>query len=65
MSSFDELAPKPRTRFYRVKCPGCGSEQTIFSAASSRVRCVACNTELAKTGASGIKLKTKVLKEFT
>lgn len=59
-----ELIPKPKTKFYRLKCPSCGNEQNVFSAASSKVRCLVCNTELAQTKASRIKLKTKVLKEF-
>ncbi|MCR4335668.1 MAG: 30S ribosomal protein S27e [archaeon] len=58
-----ELIPKPKTKFYRLKCPGCGNEQNVFSAASSKVRCLVCNTELAATSASKIKLKTKILKE--
>ncbi len=58
------LIPGPKTKFYRVKCPGCGSEQNIFSAASSKVRCLACNTELGQTAASKILLKTKVMKEL-
>ncbi|MFH1391768.1 MAG: 30S ribosomal protein S27e [Candidatus Diapherotrites archaeon] len=58
-----ELIPKPRTKFYRLKCPSCGNEQNVFNAASSKVRCLVCNTELAGTSASRIKLKTKILKE--
>ncbi|MEK6958285.1 MAG: 30S ribosomal protein S27e [archaeon] len=61
MSNAD-LIPNPKTKFYRIKCPACGNEQNVFSAASSKVRCVACNSELAQTGASKIILKTKILK---
>lgn len=64
MTSVKVLIPMPRTKFYRVKCPACGNEQNIFSAASSKVRCVACNTQLAETTSSRIRLKTKPLKEF-
>ncbi len=59
-----DLIPKPKTKFLRVKCNGCGNEQTIFSAASSKVKCLACNQELAQTTASKIIMKTKVLKVF-
>jgi len=58
------LIPKTRTKFLRLKCPACGNEQNVFSAASTKPRCLACNTELADTGASKIKIKTKVLKQF-
>jgi len=56
--------PQPKTKFLRLKCPSCGNEQNVFSAASSKVNCLVCNTKLADTKASRIKLKTKVLKEF-
>ena len=56
-----DLIPKPRTKFLRVKCNGCGNEQTIFSAASSKVMCLACNQELAQTGSSKIRVKTKII----
>ena len=58
------LIPKPRTKFLKVKCSGCGNEQTIFSAASTKVKCLVCNHELAEPRASKVKLKTKILKEL-
>ena len=58
------IIPRPKTKFYRLKCPGCGNEQNVFSAASTRVTCVVCNAELAKTKASKIETKTKILKIF-
>lgn len=60
-----ELVPKPRTKFIRVKCSGCGSEQTIFSAASTNVKCLACNQEMAKSGASKIQIRTKIISVYT
>lgn len=59
-----ELIPKPKTKFIRVKCNGCGNEQIIFSAAASDVKCTVCNQLLAKSGASTIYLKAKVVKEM-
>ncbi|PIN85157.1 MAG: 30S ribosomal protein S27e [Candidatus Diapherotrites archaeon CG11_big_fil_rev_8_21_14_0_20_37_9] len=64
MINVNDLIPKPKTRFYRLKCPGCGNEQNVFSAASTKVKCLACNTVLAETRASKIKVKTKILKIF-
>ena len=58
------LIPKPRTKFLRLKCPGCGNEQNVFSAASTKVRCLVCNTELAKNGASKITPLTKIVREM-
>jgi len=61
MENEKELIPKPKSRFLKVKCPGCGSEQKIFGSASSNVRCVACNSELAKPGASKSKIKASIV----
>lgn len=59
-----DFIPRPKTKFLRIKCNGCGNEQTVFSAASTKVKCLACNQELAQTGASKIFVKTKILKVF-
>ena len=56
--------PKPRTKFLKVKCSSCGNEQTIFSAASRDIKCLACNQLLAKSTGSKIKLKAKLVKEL-
>jgi len=61
----DDLIPKPKTKFYRLKCPSCGNEQNVFNAATTKVKCLVCNTEMASPASSRIKLKTKILKEFS
>ena len=60
----EKLIPRPKTKFLKVKCNGCGNEQIIFSAAASDVKCNACNQLLAKSGSSKIDLKAKVVKEL-
>ncbi|MFH1240312.1 MAG: 30S ribosomal protein S27e [Candidatus Diapherotrites archaeon] len=62
--SNDNLIPNPKTKFIRVKCSGCGNEQTIFNSAASDVKCNACNQLLAKSKSSRIELKAKVVKEM-
>lgn len=62
--SIIDFIPKPKTKFLRVKCAGCGNEQTIFSAASTKVRCLVCNKDLAETTGSKIVPKTTVLKVY-
>lgn len=59
--SKEELAliPKPKTFFMRVKCEKCGNQQVIFSAASRKIKCVACDHLLAEPGASKVNLKVK------
>ena len=63
MQTEKNLIPVPKTHFLKVKC-GCGNEQTIFNAATTKVKCLACGTPLAQTTSSRIKLKAKVLKEL-
>ncbi|MEK6941429.1 MAG: 30S ribosomal protein S27e [archaeon] len=55
---------KPRGRFIKVLCVGCGNEQVIFGNATTKVNCLVCNQELAKTGASGIKVTAKIIGTF-
>ncbi len=59
-----EIAPRPRTRFLKLKCNACGNEQVVFSAATRDVNCLACNQVLAESGASKIRLRAKIVKEF-
>ena len=60
----ESMIPKPKTKFLRVKCAACGNEQTIFSAAASVVKCLACSTVIAEPSASKALIKAKVLREF-
>jgi len=59
-----ELAKQPKSFFLKVKCAGCGNEQTLFSNASIRVNCLGCNQVLAGSGPGKIFLKSKVIKSF-
>jgi small subunit ribosomal protein S27e len=33
--------------YYRVECPDCGNEQTVFGKSSSEVLCAVCGSTLA------------------
>lgn len=48
MSRYEELIPKPRSRFLRVKCPGCGNEQIIYEKPAIKVTCRICEHILAE-----------------
>ena len=64
MHEIDDFIPRPRFKFIRVQCSACSNEQTVFEAAASTIKCTACKSELAETGASKIRLKAKVLKVY-
>jgi small subunit ribosomal protein S27e len=53
-----------RSKFYKVKCPDCENEQTIFEKASTTVKCVVCGHDLATpTGGKAI-LKAEIVQEL-
>ena len=64
MNGNEAKIPKPKTKFLKVKCSGCGNEQTIFSSANRDVKCLACNNVLAESKGGKVKLKAKVVKEL-
>jgi small subunit ribosomal protein S27e len=38
----------PKSRFLKVKCKKCRNEQIIFNKAATEVKCLVCETVLAK-----------------
>lgn len=56
--------PKSKTKFIRVKCQSCGNEQAIFESASTTPKCQACNTILAETTGTKIRLKAEKIKDL-
>jgi len=48
----------------KLKCNGCGNEQTVFSAPASTVKCLACNQVLAESTGGKIRPVAKVVKEL-
>jgi len=47
-------------KFVRVSCPKCKNSQTIFGKASTKVRCVECNTVLAIPSGGNAKIRSRV-----
>lgn len=48
MAEWESLIPRPTSRFFRVRCLTCESEQIIFSHASRVVQCQTCGEILAE-----------------
>lgn len=53
-----------RSRFYRVKCNDCESEQIIFGCASTVVKCLVCGRTLAEPTGGKVLIKTKILEKL-
>ncbi len=49
------------SRFVRVKCQKCKNEQVIFGKASSKVKCLMCETLIAKPSGGKSKIKGKIV----
>jgi len=47
-------------KFIRVKCPKCKADQAIFGKASTKVRCLECNTVLAIPSGGKAKIRSRV-----
>jgi small subunit ribosomal protein S27e len=54
--------PEPRSRFLKVKCPGCSNEPVVFDRPAHDVTCSVCNQPLGRAGASKAHWIAKVVK---
>jgi small subunit ribosomal protein S27e len=53
-----------RSRFFKVKCPDCENEQTVFEKASTVVNCVVCGKELATPTGGKANVKAEIIADF-
>ena len=60
----DELIEHPDSKFVKVECRNCGNAQVVFDHASTRVKCLVCDAELAEPTGGRAKLKAKVNRSF-
>ena len=61
MSKWEELIPRPRSNFLRVKCLECGNEQTVFSNTSNTVKCNVCEAVIAEPTGGKSKIHGEIL----
>jgi len=60
MSEWENLIPRQRSSFVRVKCPKCGNEQIVFSNAVNTVNCNVCGETLAEPTGGKAKIKGEI-----
>jgi small subunit ribosomal protein S27e len=48
MAEWEHLIPRPTSRFLRVRCISCESEQIIFNHTKTIVKCLTCEEILAE-----------------
>ncbi|MGQ9680462.1 MAG: 30S ribosomal protein S27e [Candidatus Bathyarchaeia archaeon] len=47
MSEWEDLIPRPSSRFLKVKCGKCEGEQIVYSHSTHLVKCRTCGEDLA------------------
>jgi len=52
----------PKSKFLKVKCDDCGSEQIVFSNPAMEVKCLVCGKALVEPGASKPNMLAKKFK---
>ena len=53
---WDRLIPRPTSRFLRVRCRTCESEQIIFSHTTHQIKCRTCGEVLAEPAGGKAKI---------
>lgn len=51
---------KEKAKFLRVKCSKCKAPQVLFGKASTKVKCLECNTTLALPSGGKAKIRSRV-----
>lgn len=64
-SNTQGMIPTPKSRFLKVKCLDCQSEQVIFGCAATEVKCNTCGKVLATPRSSKAKIKTQIIAVLT
>jgi len=53
-----------RSKFFKVKCPDCENEQTVFEKASTVVKCLVCGHDLAVPAGGKAGIRAEIVSEF-
>ena len=61
MAEWEHLIPRPTSRFLRVRCISCESEQIIFSHSSTKIICQTCGEPLAEPTGGKAKINASVI----
>jgi small subunit ribosomal protein S27e len=61
MAEWEHLIPRPSSRFLRVRCISCESEQIIFSHSSTKIVCQTCGELLAEPTGGKAKINASVI----
>lgn len=61
MAEWEHLIPRPTSRFLRVRCISCESEQIIFSHSTTKIQCRTCGETLAEPTGGKAKVNASII----
>ena len=61
MAEWEHLIPRPSSRFLRVRCISCESEQIIFSHSTTKIQCRTCGETLAEPTGGKAKVNASII----
>jgi len=61
VSEWDILIPRPNSRFLKVRCENCESEQEIFRHAKTKIYCKNCGVLLAEPTGGKAKINGRIM----
>jgi small subunit ribosomal protein S27e len=61
MAEWESLIPRPNSKFYKVRCLTCESEQIVFSHSSHEVKCHTCEELLAESTGGKAKILGSII----
>jgi small subunit ribosomal protein S27e len=61
VSEWEILIPRPRSKFLKVKCGSCESEQEVFSHSKTKIYCKSCGALLVEPTGGKAKISGKIV----
>jgi small subunit ribosomal protein S27e len=61
VAEWEHLIPRPSSRFLRVRCISCESEQIIFSHSTTKIQCRTCGETLAEPTGGKAKVNASII----
>ncbi len=61
MSEWENLIPRPSSRFLKVRCKSCDSEQIIFSHSTRTIKCRNCGEVLVEPTGGKANIKGSIV----
>lgn len=61
MSEWENLIPRPSSRFLKIRCRSCNGEQIVFSHTTHLIKCRTCGETLAEPTGGKAKINGSIV----